>query len=303
MTAVFVNGAFVEAGDAMVSAFDAGLTHGVGLFETMAGGMGEDGEPEVARLHDHLDRLAASAKQLRLSDDLRKSALAEAVLRTVERCGLARQRVRLAVTGGDLNLLASARGDASAGGGRNGGHDPAVIISAQEATAYPDAMFERGVRVAIADAKANPFDPTASHKTLNYWWRLSALRDAAAKGAAEALVFQVTNHLCGGCVSSAFVVKDGALFTPIARGEEAQGALPSPVLPGITRGAVIDAARELGIEFTARMLTIDDVLGADEVFLTNSSWGVLPVVAVEASEVGAGAVGEVTAALRRSIVG
>ncbi|MEL6796938.1 MAG: aminotransferase class IV, partial [Planctomycetota bacterium] len=204
-----------------------------------------------------------------------------------------RQRVRLSITGGDLNLLSSESERV---------HDPTVLVSAQPATAYPDAMFEQGVVVAIADAKANPFEPTASHKTLNYWWRLSALRDASVKGAAEALVFQVTNHLCGGCVSNAFVVKDGSLLTPIARGEEAAGALPSPVLPGITRGAVVDAARELGIDVTARMLTIDDVLGADELFLTNSSWGVLPVVAVEASKIGGGEVGETTRALRERLI-
>lgn len=293
MATVFLNGSFVSADDARVSAFDAGLTHGVGLFETMAGGV-RDGEAAVTRLHDHLDRLAASARVLRLTDELRKPALAEAVRRTVEACGLARQRVRLSITGGDLNLLASSEAGRS--------HDPTVLITAQPATAYPQAMFDRGVVVAITDAKANPFEPTAGHKTLNYWWRLSALRDASAKGAAEALVFQVTNHLCGGCVSNAFVVKDGALLTPIARGEEAAGALPSPVLPGITRGAVIDAARELGIDVTARMLTIDDVLGADELFLTNSSWGVLPVTAVEASAIGSGTPGEITRDVRTRLL-
>ena len=112
----------------------------------------------------------------------------------------------------------------------------------------------------------------------------------------------MTNHLCGGCVSNAFVVKDGALLTPIARGEEAQGGLPSPVLPGITRGAVIDAARELGINVTARLLTIDDVLGADELFLTNSSWSVLPVTAVEASAIGGGTPGEITRAMRTRLL-
>jgi branched-subunit amino acid aminotransferase/4-amino-4-deoxychorismate lyase len=291
MATIFLNGRFVEPGEALVSALDAGLTHGVGLFETMSGGAGVDG-PAVVRLHGHMARLAESARVLRLTDELRRAALAEAVLRTVERCGLARQRVRLTITGGDLNLLS--------GAGR-GRQDPTVLIVAQEATAYPEAMFERGVAAGVADARANPLDPMAAHKTLNYWWRLSALRDAGAKGGAEALVFQVTNHLCGGCVSSAFVVKDGVLSTPIARGEETGGGLSSPVLPGVTRAAVIDAAVELGIEVSARMLTIDDVLGADELFLTNSSWGVLPVVAVESRAIGGGAVGEMTRRLREAL--
>ncbi|PHQ79937.1 MAG: branched-chain amino acid aminotransferase, partial [Phycisphaera sp.] len=62
MATIFLNGEFLEADQARVSAFDAGLTHGVGLFETMSATLSESGEAEVVRVHDHLDRLAASAK-------------------------------------------------------------------------------------------------------------------------------------------------------------------------------------------------------------------------------------------------
>ncbi len=68
-------------------------------------------------------------------------------------------------------------------------------------------------------------------------------------------------------------MKDGQIFTPVVRGEESPGGLPSPVLPGVTRAEVLDCARRLGIETTSRMLTIDDVLKADELMLTNSSLG------------------------------
>lgn len=289
MPTIFLNGAFIEDGSsAMVSAFDAGFTHGVGLFETMGARRGADGAIEVVRLLDHIDRLGRSASDLRLVSELRRPALAEAVKRTAERCGLERQRIRLTITGGDLNPLAAARS------GETPSHDPTVLVVAQAATEYPDEMYEQGVVVSIADFKANPLDPMSSHKTLNYWGRLGELQRASAKGAAEALVFQVTNHLAGGCVSNVLLVKDGAIVTPIVRGEESPGGLPSPVLPGVTRAEVLDIARREGIETTSRMLTIGDVLEADELMLTNSSWGVLPVVRVEAQEIGGGAVGAVT---------
>jgi len=147
-------------------------------------------------------------------------------------------------------------------------------------------MFERGVAITIADTKANPLNAREAHKTVNYWWRLRELQQAAQKGAGEALVLQVTNHVSGGCVSNLFVVKDDELLTPTARGEEEQGAIPSPVLPGVTRGAVLEIAQAKGIPVTTRLLTIDDVLDADELFLTNSSFGVLPVVQVERKRIG-----------------
>lgn len=313
---VFLNGKFVSEAEARVSAFDAGVQHGVGLFETMLARAGAMPAPHVVRLGEHLARLIGSARELGLSDSLREGALAEAVALTVEKSGLARARVRLTVTGGDLNMLG--RSDAVTERRRDGEKsievaeptsmararvDPTVMIVATAATEYPAEMFERGVGVVIADMRVNPLDPLSGHKTLNYWGRLRELRAAAGKGAGEALVFQVTNHLAGGCVSNVFLVKGGALLTPIARGEERKAggtpaphgaAMPSPVLPGVTRAGVIEWADERGIEMVKRMLTIDDLLGADEVFLTNSSFGVLPVVRVEKEQIGGGEVGDVT---------
>jgi len=296
MSDVFVNGKFVPRDEASVGAFDAGLVHAVGLFETMIARRTPDGIV-VDDLDEHLDRLQASAAQLGLSDDLRTGPLGEAVSEAADRNGHERVRLRLTITGGDLNMLRS--------GGR-ASHTPTVLIDSQPATTYPDEMFENGVMVTIADARANPLDPTAGHKTLNYWWRLRELQQAAARGAGEAIVLQVSNHLSGGCVSNLFTVKDGALVTPIARDEEAEvggkGSLPSPVLPGIMRARVIDEAKKLGMGVEKRMMGIGDVLDADELFLTNSSWGVLPVTRVEAEPVGSGDVGDVTRALRERLL-
>src|SRR4051794_22593279 len=105
MATVFLNGKFYSQDEARVPAFDAGFQHGVGLFETMSGRVDADGQAEVFRLEDHLSRLIGSAAELGLSDALREGPLSEAVLRTVEKAGLERARVRLTVTGGDLNLL------------------------------------------------------------------------------------------------------------------------------------------------------------------------------------------------------
>lgn len=328
MATVFLNGRFMTHDEAKVSAFDAGFQHGVGLFETMSARL-VDGKAEVSGLEAHLTRLIESARELGLTESLRMHALAEAVAATVERAGLARARVRLTLTGGDLNLLAhraaAARG--GEGGGERGGDggsarapglrvDPTVLIVAQAATEYPPEMFERGITAVIADTRTNPLDPMSGHKTVNYWGRLRELQTAAARHAGEALVFMVSNHLAGGCVSNVFLYRDGVLRTPIARGEEedvakgegaggvprlATGAvMPSPVLPGITRAWVLDWAREQEVAVERRMLTIDDVLGAHEVFLTNSSWGILPVVRVEKEAIGAGEVGGLTADIRRA---
>ena len=284
---VWLNGEFVDRGDAQVSAFDAGLQHGIGLFETMLAVGGG-----VFRLDAHMARMAESARVLGLSEKLRGKALGDAIKACVERAGLDRARIRATVTGGDLNMLAD-----RAGGGVA---DPTVLIEVKRATEYPEAMFTRGVGVVIADWRANPLDPFEGHKTLRYWPRLRELQVAASKQAAEAIVLQVSNHVASGCVSSVFAVKDGQLITPIARGEEeSTGAqIPSPVLPGVTRAVILEWAESIGMPVVKKMCAVAELLDADEVFLTNSSWGVLPVVRIESGVVGSGEIGAVTGEAR-----
>lgn len=300
MSDVFLNGAFVARSDARVSALDAAVQHGVGLFETMLGGVREGSGGWVFRLGDHLERLRKSALELGLSESLLVDRLGDAVIQTVERAveqGEAapngRVRVRLTITAGDLNMLASTGKSPVV---------PTVLIVAQPATQYPPAMFERGTSVVVADERANPLNSLEGHKTVNYWWRLRQLQAAASRQAGEAVVLQVTNHLCGGCVSNIFLVKGDELLTPIARGEEVKGGLPSPVLPGITRAAVMEYATARKMTCRRVMLSVEEMLSADEVFLTNSSWGVLPVVSViglgEKKAIGDGVPGRVTAELR-----
>ena len=68
--------------------------------------------------------------------------------------------------------------------------------------------------------------------------------------------------------------------------------MPSPVLPGIVRRWALEWAEDRGMEIEKRMVSIDDVLGADEVLLTNSSFGVWPVAAVESRKIELGHLGK-----------
>lgn len=288
----YVNGQFVPLDQATLSVHDAGVQHAVGLFETMQAFNGT-----VFRLDAHVNRLIDSAAETGLSASLKVDALSDLVNATLAENDMTEARLRLTVTGGDLSLLGAARGD-----GEPVPHEPSVFCVATEPTRYPAELFERGVTVTIANPKANPFDPGAGHKTLNYWARLRSLAEASSLGAAETLWLSVTNHLCGGAVSNAFLVKDGALLTPIARGEEGSGTLPSAVLPGVTRAAIIELAEQLDLPVQRCMISIDDLLDADEIFLTNSSWQLLPVTAVERKAIGSGEVGSVATQLREKLL-
>ncbi|MFM2165153.1 MAG: hypothetical protein RL325_1590 [Planctomycetota bacterium] len=284
----WINGQFVDAADARVGFFDAGFQHGIGLFETMLARGGA-----VLRLEAHLERLAASARELRLFDPLRIEPLAEAVQVTLARNGMQDARIRVTLTAGDMGRPFAG---ANAAGEKPAAPQPTVAVHVQPPTRYPEELFANGVAVSIAENRANPHDPFAGHKTSMYWPRIAAVQRAAERACAEALWFSISSHLAGGSVSNVFLAKDGALRTPFARGEDA--AVRSPVLPGCTRAAVILWAEGTGIAVERAHLSIEDVLSADEIFLTNSSWGVMPVVRVERHQVGAGSPGPIARAMR-----
>ena len=287
---IYLNGRMLGPDDAQVGVTDAGLQHAVGLFETFQAHHGV-----VFRLDAHLARLADAAHALGLAAALNPAPLADAVRQTIAHNQIDRARLRLTLTAGTLSLL---KGDESQNGGSAPQVRQTVAIVPSEPTRFADGYFEKGITVVIHGPGANPFDETAGRKTLNYWERLRSLRRAATVGAGETIWLNITNHLASGAVSNVLLVKDGKLLTPYARGEEVKGALAAPVLPGITRTAVLECAEKLGVDVTRRMLTVDDLLEADEVLLTNSGWGVLPVTKIEKHTVGSGAAGELTTQLR-----
>ena len=103
-------------------------------------------------------------------------------------------------------------------------------------------------------------------------------------------------------MSNIFLVHDGRLLTPFAHGEEVAGALRAAVLPGITRAAVIEIAESRSLSVQRRTLDVNDLLEADEIFLTNSSWHLLPVTRVEKKTIGDGKPGPVSRDLRETLL-
>ncbi|RMF71189.1 MAG: branched-chain amino acid aminotransferase, partial [Planctomycetota bacterium] len=149
-------------------------------------------------------------------------------------------------------------------------------------------LYQRGVTVTVADTRQRGDDPTCGHKTVSYFARLASLRRAHTLQAFETIWLTPENRLAEGAISNLFVVRDGRVLTP---------PLDTPVLPGITRAAVLELASRLRIPAEERPLTINDLLDADEVFLTNSLMEIMPVVRVERRAIGTEKVGDVVRAL------
>jgi len=267
---MYVAGEYVPMAEARVSALDAGLLLGAGLFETLRT---YGGRP--FRLDAHLARLRASGEALRILVSETDDQVAGIIDRLVAENGVEDARVRATATRGPIS---EALDD-------DAGPPATLLVTAGPMTPYPEALYRQGATVVVSDIHVNETDPRTFHKTTNYLASLLALRDARRGRAAEALRFNSRNHLAEGAVSNVFVVTGGRLLTP---------PVEEGLLAGITRAAVLEVADEAGVPAEQRSLTVHDLLDADEVFLTNSIMEVMPVTRVEARPIGAGEPGPVT---------
>jgi len=258
---VFLNDRLVNSDQAQISIYDAGLLHGIGLFETMRSYRGK-----VFRLEDHLSRLFNSAETLGIKISQDRSAITAAIYTLLEANNFQDGRLRLTLTRGSIKEVS------------DDNPSPSVLfITAAAMQPYPQEFYRKGMTVTFCDYKQNPDDPTTSHKTLNFFARLLALQQAQAKHAGESLWFTPTNRLAEGCISNVFLVSDNTLVTP---------PLDTAILPGITRRVVLELARDNDIDLREGPLVINDVMKASEVFLTNSIMELMPVCRVERHAVG-----------------
>lgn len=287
MPIVWLNGAFVEDAEASVSLRDTGLLHAAGVFTTMRANRGK-----VFRLDAHLQRLRASCEALFIPLLPKDEVLRDAVVELLGRNGLTDARLRLTVTRGvaEPDPLHGLR------------LTPTTFCTAAALEPYPAEYYAKGLTVILLDdQKLNPYDVQAGHKTLNYLSRQAALRSANERGAGEALWFNVHNYLQSGSISNVFVVKGGTLITPPTNVElrdravaEVTAYSKSDVLPGVTRAAVMELARAANIEVKLASVTVNELLEADELFVTNSIMGVMPVCRVERKAIGDDRPGEIT---------
>lgn len=263
---VYLNGALVDANAARISVTNPAFQHGVGLFETLRAYQGHP-----FRLDRHIERMRQSAHALNMPIDRLFEQIPQAVRHVLEANHLADARIRFTAT---------------PPGATDAGAEPTLLVMAQAAVGYPPELYEQGMTVCVADRyRQSQHDPLAGHKTTCYYARLVALRQAQSRQCGEALWATPGNLLAEGCMSNLFIVKAGHLHTP---------PVDTPILPGVTRATVLELAAAAGIPADETASTIDHLLDADEVFLTNSAMEVMPVVRIERRPIGREKPGDLT---------
>ena len=249
----YVNGRFVAESRAVVSAFDRGLMYGDGLFETVRA---YAGVPFMLRRH--LQRLWASARLLKIKPPIRQAELIGVVDTLLRRNRLSDARIRITLT----------RGPQGSGLGLRQPGPATLIVQASKVVPYPDALYRKGARVIVSRHRQNADSPVVALKSANYLLNILAKDEAHRAGADEAILLNTRGEVAEGAVSNVFIVKRGSVVTP---------SLDSGILPGVTRGIVLDICRGRGIDAVEKRISPRALETADEIFLTNSLMEIMPV--------------------------
>jgi branched-subunit amino acid aminotransferase/4-amino-4-deoxychorismate lyase len=137
----------------------------------------------------------------------------------------------------------------------------------------------------VSSVSQNSRSPLSRLKTVSYLNNILARVEAKAKEADEALLLNERNFLCEGSTSNVFLVSGGRLITP---------GVESGCLLGITRQVVIEIAQEMGMGVAQREIQLEELLRADEAFLSNSLIELMPLAKVNNKLIGEGRAGKVT---------
>jgi branched-chain amino acid aminotransferase len=266
----YVNGEYVPRAEARISVFDFGFLRGDGVFDTTSAWNGR-----IFKLDAHLDRLDLSLRAVRIQSPLPREELRGVIIETARRCGLASAYIQTIVTRGEPPL--GVRDLTRCRPGLIVFVVPYVYILGPE-------QIRAGGRAMIASTRAlsaECLDPKI--KSLSRLHFNLAVLEGKAAGVDVAIMLDLDGRVTEGPGFNVFVVRGGEMFSP-----------PEGILKGITRQTVFELAAEHGMPAREAHLTAFDLHAADEVFLTSTAGGIMPLVEIGGRTIGDGKPGPVS---------
>jgi branched-chain amino acid aminotransferase len=262
---IYIDGKYYDEKNARISVLDHGLLYGDGIFEGIRAYNGR-----VFRLVEHIDRLYCSAKAILLTIPMTPREMIEAVLATCRRNKIRDGYIRLIVT----------RGIGSLGLNPYQCKGPGLIIIADKIQLYPPDLYRRGLDIITVPTVRNLHSAlNPAIKSLNYLNNILAKIEALNGGCEEAVLLNAAGYVAECTGDNIFIVKGNGLYTP---------PLSAGALYGITRGVVMDLARENGMSVSEPNLTRYDLFNADECFLTGSGAEIISAVKIDGRVIGQG---------------
>jgi branched-chain amino acid aminotransferase len=263
MEIVYINGLFTPIYNAQVSIQDRGFCYGDGLFETLRASKGK-----IFRLEHHIDRLLRSLPQIFIDLPMTRFELMTVIQDTLERNNHKEAVIRLTVTRGDTQSNIQIDEDIP----------PTLVINIRAFIPLSKVAYKKGVKIMLFQERASSINGlTKRLKSCNYLSNILIKKISDEKGFMEGVVVDPDFGVTEGTTSNIFIVTQGFLKTP---------PLSPFVLEGVTREVVIEIAEKHKIPFIEERITLEDLLKADEVFITNTGIEIVPVTQIDTQPIG-----------------
>ena len=279
---IHLNGQLVPASEAKVSVYDHGFLYGDGVFEGI-----RIYNRRIFRLDGHLQRLYRSAKAIWLTPPLSMDEMKKSIEATVAANQLENGYIRAIISRGKGDLGLDPRKCPV----------PTVVIIADAIKLYPPELYEEGMEcITVATRRSQPDALNPQIKSLNYLNNIMAKIECIRAGVPECIMLNSRGLVAECSADNIFVyVKD---FN--GRGELRTPPVSSGILEGITRDAVMQLGEKLGIRVVEKELSLFDIYGAEEAFLTGTAAEVVPVTKLDMREIGDGKPGPITTQLMQA---
>ncbi len=274
-TLININGEIMPPEKASISVFDHGLLFGDSVYEVLYTYKGK-----LFSVDEHLIRLRESAKAISLALPFSDQYLLEEIQKTITAAKNDETYVRIVITRGAGDIHISPASCKS----------PTMILYVKEAEGYPEGYYSEGIAISIVSVKRNyKYALNPAIKTGNYLNSVLAIIEAEKHGDYDGLMLNAEGFISECTTSNFYLVKSGAIKTPHP---------DSGILRGITRELLIDVARENGIMVEEYNIRPEEIPPADELFITSTTKGVMPVTICDGKKVGEGKPGPVSIKLR-----
>ena len=280
---VYLNDRLVTVEEAKISVLDHGFLYGNGLFETMRAYKNY----HVFRLQQHLDRLFRSAESIRLKIEIPPAPFnkgGENPAEAIEKAIVETLAVNGLTDAGYIRLTIS-QGTGAPGPDPMTCEKPTLLIVAKSFVSYPETLYQNGASAIVSNIIRNAHSPIPRLKSLNYLENILARFQSRDVGAQESIFIDTDGYVAEGSMSNIFFVKSGELYTP---------STECPILPGITREVILEVASKVGIIIHEGQWTLEQLLTADEAFLTNSLMELMPLTRIDSAYINNGKPGEMT---------
>ena len=255
---VWINGRVYPRGEASVSVFDHGFLYGDSIYETLRT---TGGHPFL--VDRHLERLRSSATALHLELDLDTAAYRQGLAKALQDAANPESVIRIVVT----------RGEGDIGYGQALCPRPNSLIFVRPAAPLSDPDRRPAIRVAILSVLRNDHRTVSpAIKSGNLLNNILGAHEAENRGVDEGIMLNPRGQVAEGTMTNLFIVKDGVVLTP---------PLEAGILPGITRGFVLELIRAARVDVREETFGPETLLAADEAFLTGTTRAIQPIAAID----------------------